>query len=66
MLTDGPKPGSGILADWSRLHGLGAFTRLMIAWGLRPSNVGDAVQQLRPWGASLSVESAPGVKSLSW
>ena len=65
VLTDGPKPGSGILADWSRLHGLGAFTRLMIAGGLRPSNVGDAIQQLRPWGVDVSsgVESGPGVKS---
>lgn len=65
VLTDGPKPGSGILADWSRLHGLGAFTRLMIAGGLRPTNVGDAVRKLRPWGVDVSsgVESAPGVKS---
>ena len=65
VLTDGPKPGSGILADWSRLHGLGTFTRLMIAGGLRPSNVGDAVRRLHPWGVDVSsgVESAPGVKS---
>ncbi len=65
VLTDGPKPGSGILADWSRLHGLGEFTRLMIAGGLRPANVGDAVQRLRPWGVDVSsgVEASPGVKS---
>lgn len=65
VLTDGPKPGSGILADWSRLHGLGTFTRLMIAGGLRPTNVGDAVRRLHPWGVDVSsgVESAPGVKS---
>ncbi len=65
VLTDGPKPGSGILADWSRLHGLGVFTRLMIAGGLRPENVGDAVQRLRPWGVDVSsgVEASPGIKS---
>ena len=65
VLTDGPNPGSGILADWSRLHGLGAFTRLMIAGGLRPSNVGEAIRRLKPWGVDVSsgVESAPGVKS---
>jgi len=65
VLTDGPKPGSGILADWSRLHGLSEFTRLMIAGGLRPTNVGDAIQRLHPWGVDVSsgVEAEPGKKS---
>lgn len=65
FLTDGPKPGSGMLADWGRLRGLGSLGRMMIAGGLRPDNVEDAIRQLRPWGVDVSsgVESAPGYKS---
>ncbi len=38
--------------------------RVMLAGGLSPENVGDAIATVRPWAvdASSSLESAPGVK----
>ena len=62
MLTNGPKPAA--VFGLERLHDLSTFTRLMIAGGLRPTNVGDAIRRL-PLGVDIGsgVESAPGVKS---
>jgi phosphoribosylanthranilate isomerase len=65
FLIDGPDPGSGQLADWSRLEAsnLGG-RRWLLAGGLTPENVAEAIQRLKPWGVDLSsgVESAPGIK----
>lgn len=65
FLIDGPDPGSGQLADWSRLESSNlAGRRWLLAGGLTPENVAGAISRLRPWGVDLSsgVESAPGVK----
>ena len=65
FLIDGPDPGSGQLADWSRLEASNlAGRRWLLAGGLTPENVAGAIERLRPWGVDLSsgVESAPGVK----
>jgi len=65
VLADGPKPGSGIVADWGRVEAICSTTRLMIAGGLNAHNVGEAIARLRPWGVDVSsgVEQAPGIKS---
>jgi phosphoribosylanthranilate isomerase len=65
VLADGPNPGSGIAADWGRVEALTESTRLMIAGGLTPENVGDAIDQLRPFGVDVSsgVEQEVGRKS---
>ena len=65
-LIDGPDPGSGQVADWDRLtpEVLGG-RRWILAGGLTPDNVADAIQRLRPWTVDVSsgVEAAPRVKS---
>ena len=65
VLADGPKPGSGIVADWGRVESISQTTRLMIAGGLNAENVGEAILRLRPWAVDVSsgVEQAPGIKS---
>ena len=64
VLADGPKPGSGIRADWNRVSEVSATTRLIIAGGLSPENVGDAIALLRPYGVDVSsgVERSVGCK----
>jgi len=56
--------GSGITADWSAAAVVAAKYPLLLAGGLTPENVADAIRQVRPWGVDVAsgVESAPGVK----
>ena len=64
VLIDAPRPGSGELFDWSLAAEVPLGTRLMLAGGLTPDNVADAIASVRPWGVDVStgVESAPGRK----
>lgn len=57
--------GTGLAFDWSRLSLPGQRTRIILAGGLHPDNVGEAVRQVRPWAVDVSsgVESAPGIKA---
>ena len=60
--------GTGVTFDWAAARGLFASaptgTRLILAGGLRPDNVAQAIGQLRPWGVDVSsgVEASPGRK----
>jgi phosphoribosylanthranilate isomerase len=56
--------GSGERADWTAAARLARTTQLVLAGGLDPSNVGDAVRAVRPFGVDVSsgVESSRGVK----
>jgi phosphoribosylanthranilate isomerase len=64
VLIDSPDPGSGRLFDWKLAEGAPGGVRLMLAGGLTPDNVAEAIQRVRPWGVDVSsgVESSPGRK----
>ena len=55
--------GSGSSFPWSWLDGLSA-DRLVLAGGLDPENVQEAVQRIRPYGVDVctGVEARPGIK----
>jgi phosphoribosylanthranilate isomerase len=56
--------GSGVTADWSVAAGLAKQYPLLLAGGLAPENVAEAVRRVKPWGVDVAsgVESAPGEK----
>jgi phosphoribosylanthranilate isomerase len=62
VLLDAPTPGSGRVFDWSLAEGVPAGMRLLIAGGLTPGNVGEAIRRVRPWGVDVAtgVETEPG------
>jgi phosphoribosylanthranilate isomerase len=61
FLLDGPAPGTGQAFDWRRATGM---RKVIVAGGLGPDNVADAIRQARPWGvdACSRLERAPGLK----
>jgi phosphoribosylanthranilate isomerase len=64
ILLDAPSPGSGQVFDWTLAEGAPDGMRLILAGGLTPHNVGDAVAAVHPWGVDVAsgVESEPGRK----
>ncbi len=64
ILLDSPTPGSGEVFDWSLAEGAPSNRRIILAGGLTPENVADAVKRVEPWGVDVStgVEKAPGEK----
>ena len=56
--------GSGVTADWSGAAELAKKYSLLLAGGLTPENVAEAVDRVKPWGVDVAsgVESAPGQK----
>lgn len=61
--------GTGLAFDWSSaaevLRPISKRLRLIVAGGLRPENVREAIGQLTPWGVDVAtgVELSPGRKS---
>lgn len=64
LLVDAPEPGSGKPFDWERLAVDPPDRAFLLAGGLHPDNVEDAIRLLRPWGVDVAsgVEASPGVK----
>jgi phosphoribosylanthranilate isomerase len=65
LLFEGPRSGTGKVADWSSGRELAKDHALILAGGLSPTNVAEAIAAVRPFGVdvSIGVETAPGRKS---
>lgn len=66
-LFEASSSGAGVRANWDRAAELAGSTRLMLAGGLDPHNVAEAIRRVRPWGVDVSsgVEKSRGVKDPS-
>jgi len=58
--------GTGVTADWNSAAELASRYPILLAGGLTPENVTEAVQRVQPWGVDVAsgVESTPGVKDM--
>ncbi|ABC83820.1 phosphoribosylanthranilate isomerase [Anaeromyxobacter dehalogenans] len=67
FLLDSASPGyggSGVAFDWALAARAVERTAVVLAGGLTPANVADAIRAVRPWAVDVAsgVEAAPGVK----
>lgn len=68
ILVDAHDPvtigGTGRTIDWQAARAIAATRPLVLAGGLRPENVGDAIATVAPWGVDVAsgIERSPGVK----
>jgi phosphoribosylanthranilate isomerase len=62
VLIDADEPGSGTTFDWALADAVPAGVRLLLAGGLHPGNVANAIARVRPWGVDVAtgVETTPG------
>jgi phosphoribosylanthranilate isomerase len=56
--------GTGRTIDWSKAAAIATRWPVLLAGGLNPGNVGDAIRQVRPFGVDVSsgIEERPGIK----
>jgi phosphoribosylanthranilate isomerase len=68
LLLDAHDPvrrgGTGTTIDWALAAPVAAARRVLLAGGLTPENVGEAIGYVKPFGIDVSsgVESSPGIK----
>jgi phosphoribosylanthranilate isomerase len=69
LMFDNAGGGTGRTFDWKKSQGLIRgfriiFDKIIVAGGLTPGNVGEAIRILRPWGVDVvtGVEREPGKK----
>jgi phosphoribosylanthranilate isomerase len=67
LLLDSHSPGgtggTGTVFDWAMIPG--SAMPIVLAGGLNPGNIREAVERVRPWAVDVSsgVEDAPGIKN---
>ena len=64
FLIDAATPGSGQVFDWSLAENAPRSKPLIMAGGLTPANVAEAIAKVQPWGVDVAsgVEKEPGLK----
>ncbi len=64
--VQGALGGTGHKVDWTLASVLARSRAVVLAGGLRPENVAEAVRTVRPWGVDTAsgVEASPGIKDL--
>jgi len=57
--------GTGRTVDWKRAAVIAGSRRVMLAGGLTPLNVREAIDTVHPYGVDVAsgVESSPGIKN---
>lgn len=62
VMLDGARPGSGETWDWDLASAVPEGLKVLLAGGLTPANVAEAVEAVRPWGVDVAsgVERAGG------
>jgi phosphoribosylanthranilate isomerase len=61
------KGGTGKTIDWDRAGAIARSRRIILAGGLTPSNVREAIDRVKPYAVDVAsgVESSPGIKDHS-
>lgn len=64
LLFEGPVSGAGHTVDWTNARELARRTQLILAGGLNPENVAEAIRTVDPYGVDVSsgVEASAGIK----
>jgi phosphoribosylanthranilate isomerase len=62
--VSGQLGGTGATFDWTLVRGLAKSRRVILAGGLNPENVREAIRVVAPWGVDVAsgVEREPGIK----
>ncbi len=59
--------GTGVSFEWNLAHGIKRIRPVILAGGLRPDNVGEAIRLVQPYAVDIcsGVESSPGKKDFA-
>lgn len=65
FVVDSANGGSGCCCDWEFAALAAERYEILLAGGLTPENVAEALRRVKPWGVDVAggVESSPGIKS---